>query len=74
MLGIWHTWERREIYTYLYMIVVGKHEEKKQVGTPSCRYEGNKRRNVKEIGWLVVNLMHVGRPLVHMTKKRLALD
>jgi len=34
----------------LYRIFVGKHEGKKQVGTPSCRYEDKKRRDVKEIG------------------------
>jgi len=41
-----HIGEKRN----LYRIVVEKHEGKKQVGKPSCRYEGNKRIDVKDMG------------------------
>jgi hypothetical protein len=58
----------------LYRIVVGKHEGKKQVGTPSCRCEGHTRIDVNEMGWQGVYWIYVTRALVHMTKKRLVLE
>jgi hypothetical protein len=38
-----------------YRILVGKPEGKRHRGRPTCRWEGNIRMNVRELGWGGVN-------------------
>jgi hypothetical protein len=44
-------------------ILVGKPEGKRRFGRPSRRWEDNMRMNLGEIGWEVVDWMHL--PLVN---------
>jgi hypothetical protein len=40
-------WERRGAYRFL----VGKHEEKKQLGRPRLRWEDNNKTDLQKVGW-----------------------
>jgi hypothetical protein len=42
-----------------YIILVGKHEGKRQLGTPSHGWEDNIRRNLREMGWEDVDWMQL---------------
>jgi hypothetical protein len=46
--------ERRNTYE----ILAGKPEGKSSIGRPSCRWEDNTKRYIREIGWEVVDWMH----------------
>jgi len=40
---------------YVYIILFGKSERKRQLGRPWRRWEDNIRMDLREIGWDVVN-------------------
>jgi hypothetical protein len=42
-----------------YRILVGKHEGKSPFGRPRPRWDDNIRMDLREIGWEVVELMHL---------------
>ena len=48
----------RNIY---YKVLVGKSEEKKPLGIPMRRNEDNIKMGVKEIGWEVMDRIHMAR-------------
>jgi hypothetical protein len=35
----------------IYMVLVGKHEVKRPLGRPTCRWEDNIKKGIQEIGW-----------------------
>jgi hypothetical protein len=43
---MWHAWERN-----VYRVLVGKPEEKRQLGRPRRRWEDGIRMDLREIGW-----------------------
>ena len=34
-----------------YRVLVGKSDEKRQLGRPKCRREGNMKTDLQEVGW-----------------------
>jgi len=44
-----------------YNILVGNHEEKRPLGRPRRRWEGNIRMNFREIGWKGVDWIHLAQ-------------
>jgi hypothetical protein len=34
-----------------YMVLVGKHEGKRPLGRPSCRWKDNMKMGIREMGW-----------------------
>jgi hypothetical protein len=42
-----------------YKILVGKSEEKRPLGRPKHRWKDNIRMDLREIGWMGVDLMHL---------------
>jgi hypothetical protein len=45
-LGMWHAWERREVYK----VLVGNPEGKKPLGRPRRRWKDGIRMDLREIG------------------------
>jgi hypothetical protein len=46
---MWHVWGRREIDAY--RALVGKPEEKGQLGRPRRRWKDNIKMDLREVGW-----------------------
>jgi len=69
-LDIWHTWERREIYTGLWWENMTERNKLGHLAVDARECENRCQRN----GMQGVYWIHVARVLVHMTKKRLVLD
>jgi hypothetical protein len=43
----------------VYKILVGKLKRKRPLGRPRCRWEGNIKMDLKEIGWGSVDWIHL---------------
>jgi hypothetical protein len=45
----------------VYNILVRKPEGKRPIGRPRCRWKGNIRMNLREIGWEGMDRMHLAQ-------------